>query len=1645
MDLINAYNKAIETSTDKQATMAQYTSNTNKATADLINSTKGAVVSEKARTAALKASTIAAKASALATKALQVALSTIASIGISMAINGIITLITKLVNAEQEAKQQAVENAKAYENQKTELESLKQKYIEIMDSEESESVKAEKLDSIKKTLAETYGLEKEALDKLNKSRKEGLDLLDDEVQKNAQGVINKNQDKYNQYIKEAFDDETSSTASYISYRNDSEKFKAQKAQEDSIKKILSDFGITSTIETHNSLFTGEELTRSFSLYYGQNAYEAFENINKALSYFNDLEQKVGGYDNLSLVERVILSQLKADYDKIDKYLYNSETGIDNVLSSTADAYWTKYKIEFEKSQNNAFDDIDTTEGLEDWKQNFYNSLGDFANDPYFKSYVDKIFADKLNQISKSGESTVGAIPISLDLTDFNKSLDETKEKLETLITTASKVKSALKSAFSKDTFSVEDVLELTELMPNLSDKFTMNEDGTFSIDYDDLRAGAEEYIKTQQNELDKTNELIQAKINELEANIALNKSKMQSAKINSQGDYDYYMNAIRADEASLDELKSKLDNNKIYSQYLSNAAKDLSTSFSDVIEILTDRSNVISDVENSITENGTITLEVLNKIKDVYPELENEVANYLMGLINEQSLLSKLNKAYDDSLYKYRFAVAQKVELTDEELQSYLDVLNTKYAADADYYTNIGANAKNFVDYMADTYNVDLDNCENWLNAKKRMHEKTMAEIEAAGLGLNIEDYFDFDKAQWKPGAERQLAIIQSNSPTQFSNVMARVYAILDSYTRGVQEFGKLFKSANTINGATSKSPSSAKDTTSSFFDWIQVKLDRLKTITSNFIDSITDTISKKQSESYLNSAIKSVRNEKKANQKAIETYTAEANKIGLSAEWKRKIQNGDYSLDEVKDPDLAKKIQDYQELWDKIKGCKQNVKDLTKAEQEYITQREDLNIDAYEYDVGRKQYRRNQYENIITRKNLEGKKVTAQDYKRTNAAIKSENKSLMESIAYKAQIQSQYDPTSKRYQELQESIDADKQSIEDNTNAILENTQKMSEIKIEDIQRKADSYGRKVQIKQNQIDLREAQGYKVGTSAYQYMIDYTEAENETLRKQRDEIKKLQAETEVGSEKWNEYQDQLEGINDTIYSNRIQQAEWNAQIRDMPIDKLQSYLNLMDSIKSTVKSEVEMMEYIYGESSIKANDILKQQYSQKDLDTQWDIVNKANKLYDDAKREGRTEDMDKYQKIANEAEQSYYDMLKTNEELFRRARDVTLYRGYEQDLQHIDDVKKALSSLEDILNDDALFNDDGSFSNQGIAKVALTVNQLEQARESVKNYQKQIDALYANYNQYKSEDEFNEKLRELTDGYQSATAEVNQYTEAIKDLYKNQAQEELNVLNELIDARSEALSKKKSYYDYDRTIRNKTKDITAMQMQIEALNGVSTAEAKAQRALLQEQIKGLEEDLADTQAEHIYQMQIDGLNEQKEILQDIYDEFIDSLNKCLDTEQEIISSATYLATNSIQAVQSLLYDIAKARGYKIDPVYMSNNNTLPHFANGGLVESKGKDDGLAWLKAGEYVLNENAFKAFKYTLPIIDNLADKMHTMIKSMDSAEKPVSIGDVQLIVQGNVDKDVMTDLKKYQKQITDSVITSITKDLIKAGYKR
>lgn len=1635
----NALGDKTNVQTAAQKNLAEQISITNKRFGSYINGLNGA----KAGVIEYGVQLVAAKVKTIALTAASAALNAAISFGVSIAISAIISGIANLVNAQEEARKKAVEASKAYEDQKKQIEDLKNKYIEIMDSEKDEATKAKELDSIKNTLAETYGVEKEALDKLNESRQAGLDLMDEESEVDLNKYLNDNKDAYDAAVNK-FDNVFNSKFDRESDLFSIEWVDPQKYNE--VFKELSNFGITGSYDKSQKKQT---------MILGKDAKESYENVEKAITFFNDKKRQG---TTLTAEEKGALSALNESKKYFEDNFFNDENGSYDLIETYTKALWEKYEREFVKDGHKALDDIDNLTDLKDWLNAFLTkNEGLMGTNPHLGTYIlDTVIANKKKEIQKAATETEQAITYpTVNVTELNTKLEETSEKLDKITTSASKVQSALKSAFSKESFNVDDVLSLIELMPELADKFKMNDDGTFSINYKDLQSGAESYIKTQKQEVDTTNELIEAKIKELEANIALNKSRLLTS-VNSKYDDEYNQNiksAISTDEGNLATLKSQLSEGKVKSEYLAKSANDWSASFSAVIDVLTNRYEVITDVEDAISDNGSITLDTLNKVKEVYPELSDEVSNYIMGLIDEQSLLSKLKDAYDDDFYEYRNTIAQKIDLTDEELQTYLNALNTKYAEDTNYYEHIGALSKNFIDYMKDNYEVDLQNCKTWNDAKLKMQQETIAKVKALAAGVNIEDYYNFETGK-KIGDWSELYSLRGLTT---SGVLGEINNILSSYGEGIQEFGKLFKSTSTLDAVSSKSSSSKKNstksTTSEFFDWIEVRLNRLADKTKSFFDKVSDYVSNVTNERNLGKAINSTQKEIDANKKAEQKYRQKANSINLSGGWKKKVREGNFSINELTDETLIKNIQDYQKWWNKAEESAQNIANLTEQKKDYLSQQFDSKYERQQRITDKYSTANNKINDIISYKENKGGKVSAGDYNNLNRNLTSQNKSLSTQNKMLLQQQKTVQKGSAKWQEYQEKIDANSQSIRQNTIAIVENNNKKFDLKISDYERSAGNHERTITNVQNSMDLAKAQGKKTGDSYYRYMINTSKMQNAVLQKERNAIFNERKTVQYGSERYDELTEKLRNVDDQISENNKNQAEWNATIRNIPMDRLNEYLDIAEAIVSRTKSYIERLSYINGESTISATQIRSQKYSVTDIGKQRELFNRYLDEFKKAKSEGRLADADEYQKLYLQADSTYNEMLKTNEELERQARDIELYRNYEQDLQHIEDVKKALSSLSDMINNDALYNDDGSFSEHGIAKIALTMKNLEEAKSSATDYKKEIDALNKAHKQGKyNDDEYAEKLRELTDGYQNATSEVNNYTEAIKDLYKNQAQEELNALNELIDTRSEALQKKKEYYDYDKTIRNKTKDITAMQMRIEALNGVSTAESKAQKALLEEQLSDLEEDLADTQADHIYQVQIDGLNEQKEILQDIYDKFVDSLNKCLDTEKDIVNSASSLATNSIEAVNKLLRDIANARGFDISYIEgAQNSKTIPHFADGGrvvTVDSKGRDDGIAWLKAGEIVLTKEISNAFMKTIPQLNLLSvDLKKTLSHGQTTIGNTpsVSLGDIQLIVQGSVDRDVMDDLKKYQKQITDSVITNITKDLRKVGYKR
>lgn len=1377
-------------------------------------------------------------------------------------------------------------------------------------------------------------------------------------------------------------------------------------------------------------------------------------------------------DDLTNTERIKeLEEAIARYDAIVNKMSGNKTFAE-VYNSAEFSDVTKKLEELAKAGKLTEDTFNSVDGIDKFKEAIGETLTEGQT---FADVITSIIA-RVNDLGVAAGDTGNQIKTLADrIAEINKDNS-------TSIKNISKIQNAISTMQSKDYLSFDDVSDLLEIDPSLADKFTQTTQG-YKIAVEDLTEARKKYTeeskKSVQTELENTNSDISSKKDEIKKLQEEKKryegqlAEVGKARIISQDMLKGQLSNFSSNKAlNVDEIKKNIDSYPQQEEEIAKKIKEIETNIdlangkieeseqlasvlkvilnemsnpidkqalflSDVISKLSDAKDLLDTVKDEISSSGAISLETLEKISSSYPELENSVADYMTGLISASDLLKDVQKQYDNDTIAYRENIAEKIQLTDTELNNYLSYLNTKVKDSEDYYRNIGGLEKKFIDYMADNYSLDLESCRTWAQAKTAMMEQTKLAV------YDADKLYDFEAMSYRDG---WTDFVNSNT----LQTVEAVQSIFDNYESAVEEFGKrsaVFNKADEFVANSSSKKNSTKSTTNEVFDWIEVRLNRLADKTKSFFDKVSDYISNVTNERNLSKAITATQNEINANKKAEQKYRQKANSVNLSESWRKKVREGNFSINELTDETLIKNIQDYQKWWEKAIDSAQNVADLTEQKKDYLLQQFDSKYERQQRITDKYSTANDKINDIISYKENKGGKVSAGDYNNLNRNLTSQNKSLSTQNKMLLQQQKTVQKGSAKWQEYQEKIDANSQSIRQNTIAIAENNNKKFDLKISDYERSAGNHERTITNVQNSMDLVKAQGKKTGDSYYRHMINASKMQNTVLQKERNAIFNERKTVQYGSERYDELTEKLRNVDNQISENNKNQAEWNATIRDLPMDRINEYLDLIESFISAKKSYVDAMSYIYGEESVSTSKIREQKYSKDAISSQETLYKDYYNEWQKAKKEGRTADVDKYEKLYYEGMQSYNEMLKANEELERQARDIELYRNYEKDLQHIEDVKKALSSLSDIINDDALYNDDGSFSEHGIAKIALTMKNLEEAKSSVTDYKKEIDALNKAHKQGKyNDDEYAEKLRELTDGYQNATSEVNNYTEAIKDLYKNQAQEELNALNELIDLRSQALQKKKDYYSYDKTIKSKTKDITAMQMQIEALNGVSTAESKAQKALLEEQLSDLEEDLADTQADHIYQVQIDGLNEQKEILQDIYDKFVDSLNKCLDAEGTIISNATVLSQNSIESVRKLLDDIAKARGYDLN--YVDNNNTLAHFADGGKVISakgKGRDDGVAWLKAGEFVLNEQAFKAFKYTLPTIDNLADKMSTIVKSASNYDKAVSIGDVQLIVQGNVDRNVMDDLKKYQKQITDSVITNITKDLRKVGYKR
>ena len=132
---------------------------------------------------------------------------------------------------------------------------------------------------------------------------------------------------------------------------------------------------------------------------------------------------------------------------------------------------------------------------------------------------------------------------------------------------------------------------------------------------------------------------------------------------------------------------------------------------------------------------------------------------------------------------------------------------------------------------------------------------------------------------------------------------------------------------------ATEDNTKSAKDSTEAF-DWVKTKLDKFAKSVERISNQITDYISSTFKTVLLKRQVKAVEKQLKANEQGYTAYMNKANSVDISDDYKNKVINGTFSIEEIdtssdSGKQLAKDIKSFQTYYNSAQDCKDTVQEL--------------------------------------------------------------------------------------------------------------------------------------------------------------------------------------------------------------------------------------------------------------------------------------------------------------------------------------------------------------------------------------------------------------------------------------------------------------------------------------------------------------------------------------------------------------------------------------------------------------------------------------------------------------------------------------------------------------------------------------------
>lgn len=388
--------------------------------------------------------------------------------------------------------------------------------------------------------------------------------------------------------------------------------------------------------------------------------------------------------------------------------------------------------------------------------------------------------------------------------------------------------------------------------------------------------------------------------------------------------------------------------------------------------------------------------------------------------------------------------------------------------------------------------------------------------------------------------------------------------------------------SSNSSSKSNSSSDSSASKETENLVDFIKILYDRVSRLSDLAEKAIDRAIGLVNKQAKATDAIDKVRTELSTAQQAANKYLEYANGVGLSEDYKRKIREGNLSIENITDEDLKDKVSKYQSYYEDYLSYSDKALDLQDKLTDLAEKR--LSIIEDEYDA-------------LTDINDAIKDVADAKMELNNAyGVAIDNGSNFDAIkesirvqedtynqltkklnAYQAEISSQLNSGllkegSESYKNAMKNVQDFTANIYKASKELIELQDKLTQIRIDAIQYVIDGFSRRSDKLDKYTSVLESRDQDVPENIYQERLD----NNNAIIKKNQEARAIwlqrQATEDVGSENYQKYAEEIqkldestldlikdnEDLKDSIYSLRIKNLD----------DAIKGYADLEDELSN---------------------------------------------------------------------------------------------------------------------------------------------------------------------------------------------------------------------------------------------------------------------------------------------------------------------------------------------------------------------------------------------------------------------------------------------------------------------------------------------